>query len=357
MPKGASAALALRRTLSRTIRAKPGLARLFVLSIFIFSSLVGILIHSWWTHSQILIARAVDAHATRYTNDTLALSAQNAAEDVRGVTLVSSMYSAGYSPARIEELRLVILRNLALNAVNHYELLVESGTSLPSFLQNASATGRLSTRVLRPQQTVTYASLFALANSVTPADSVAVIANADIYFDESLSCVSLLSKRVALALSRHPSPDCVAASARGDTGWEPADFCAGYDPVRAASHDAFAFVAPISDKVMTELGELRVNEFGAENVVVYLLKKAGYKVLNPCSNVHGFHQHCDSKDRARSARQSSGSAAEKRKQFAGAEKWGFLDVKSWAGERFTGVSEGLDCLSYGLGRRQGGRPS
>lgn len=354
-PKGAGAALAMRRNLSRTIRSKPGLARLFVLSIFIFSALVGMLLHSWWTHSQILIARAVDAHATRYTNDTLALSARDE-KDAHGVTLVSSMYSAGYSPARIEELRLVVLRNLALVAVKRYELLVESGTSLPSSLQNASAPGRLSTTMLRPDESVTYASLFRRANAITAAGSVAVVANADIYFDESLSCAGLLSSRVALALSRHPSPDCVAASARGDTGWEPADFCAGYDPVRAASHDAFAIVAPVAEEVLIGLGDLRVNEFGAENVVVYLLKKAGYKVVNACSNVHAFHQHCDAKDRARSAHQKAGSVAEKRKQFAGADEWGFVDVKQWAGQAFTGVSEGLDCLSYGLGRRVG-RPS
>lgn len=263
------------------------------------------------------------------------------------------MYAARYSPARIEELRLVVLRNLALAAVSRYELLVEGGASLPASLQNASGVGRLSTTVLRPGELVTYAALFARANAVAPPGSVAVVANADIYFDESLSCAGLLSNRVVLALSRHPSPDCVSASARGDTGWEPADFCAGYDPVRAASHDAFAFVVPLADDVVMALGELQVNEFGAENVAIYLLKRAGYKVLNPCANVHAFHQHCDARDRARSAHQNAGSVADRRMQFAGADEWGFVDVAQWAGQAFTGAGKGLDCLAYGLGRRVG----
>lgn len=337
-----SATLTIRRTLSRLIRTKPYVARLLVLLIFLLSTLLGVALHAWWAHSQVLLARALDAHTQRYTNATLALSTSRRAP---GVTLVSSLYSARYSTSRIAELRVVVLRNLALRAVSRYELLVESGTFLPPVLQNASASGRLATTHLRADEPVTYAALLARANAVTPAGSVAVVANADIYFDESLLCAGLLSPRVALALSRHPSPDCAAASARGDTAWEPADFCAGYDPVRAASHDAFAFVAPLDGAVIARLGALRVNEFGAENVVVWALRRAGLRVVNPCANVHAFHQHCDARARAREARQRSGSVAERRGEFAGAERWGFVDVATWGRDDFT--EQGLDCLSYG----------
>lgn len=246
----------------------------------------------------------------------------------------------------------MIRRNLQLSGLSHYQLLCENDVQIPSLVSNlTSAALQIATFSQPVGQPVTYRSLFERANAHQPG-TVAVIANADIFFDESILCATLLDEKIALALSRHPSPDCALASGYGDTGWEPLDFCAGYDPVRAASHDVFAFVTPLPPAFLSALGDLRVNQFGAENVVVYLLKQAGYRVINPCANIHAFHQHCDARTRASSARHSAGSVASKRKQFAGADKWGYQNVAEWAAADFIGKTNGLDCLAYGLANRR-----
>jgi hypothetical protein len=165
---------------------------------------------------------------------------------------------------------------------------------------------------------------------------VVALSNADIYFDASVACAGLLrrEKKVVLALSRHPSPDCVDGSGHGQSGREPQDLCQGYHPVQQASHDVFIFIPPLPAEFIDAIDEdIRVNVMGAENLIIYLLEHfAQVTVLNPCGNIHAFHAHCDARARADSAKASQANIGS--------------NPAMWAGPSATGV----DCLLYGLKR-------
>lgn len=340
----------MRKTLSRTIRTNPNLARLFILTLSVTSFLSGIFFHIYWTHSRILLSRAIDTHVSRYTSTSLTFPPPIP----RDVTLISTLYTGSYPPSRLTELRLVILRNLHLSTITNYQLITEDNAALPSPFQSLNTT-KLHTITHPPSAPITYETLFTVANR-QPAKSLAIIANADIYFDESLSCAVLLAPNTLLALSRHPSPDCAPSSSYGDTSWEPQNFCFAYDPIRAASHDVFIFTPPVPQSLVSALANIPVNRLGAENVVIHQFLRHGYRVLNPCANIHAFHQHCDKNTRARSATKEAGSISLQSGQFAGAQQWGYIDPVLWVDEKFigNGVQPGLDCLSYGRSTRVSG---
>lgn len=340
----------MRRTLSRTIRTNPNLARLFILTLSLTSFISGLLFHVVWAHSRILLARAFDTHIPRYTNTSLTLPPPIP----RDITLLSTLYTGSYAPSRLTELRLVILRNLQLPTITNYHLITEENTALPPLFQTLNST-KLRTTAQPLNTPVTYETLFATANRQAP-ETLAVVANADIYFDESLYCATLLAPNILLALSRHPSPDCSPSSSYGDTSWEPQNLCSSYHPIRSASHDAFIFTPPLPPTLLSALSKIPVNRFGAENVVIHQFLRHGYQVLNPCANIHAFHQHCDKNARVSSAMQSAGNVASRLGQFGGAQRWGFIDPALWADEKFirNGVQPGLDCLSYGRTMRASG---
>jgi hypothetical protein len=280
------------------------------------------------------------------------------ADAAGGVVLLSSAYESG-DAARDDERARVVAKNAALRSVAEVRMLTEFGDGAAARAVRAAVGGVKGAAPvgfveLAKGRGVTYARLFAYANEELAGRAV-VLHNADIFFDESIACAGLLraERRVVLALSRHPSPDCVYGSGHGDTGFEAQDLCAGYHPLYAASHDVFAFVPPLPDAFITALGDLRVNQFGAENVVLFNLRHAArVEPINPCANIHAFHAHCDASARAASAHESVGSEAERRRQFSGTPAHGFLDPAAWAGKSASGV----DCLLLGLSQPARRRP-
>jgi hypothetical protein len=224
------------------------------------------------------------------------------ADAAGGVVLLSSAYESG-DAARDDERARVVAKNAALRSVAEVRMLTEFGDGAAARAVRAAVGGVKGAAPvgfveLAKGRGVTYARLFAYANEEL-AGRVVVLHNADIFFDESIACAGLLraERRVVLALSRHPSPDCVYGSGHGDTGFEAQDLCAGYHPLYAASHDVFAFVPPLPDAFITALGDLRVNQFGAENVVLYNLRHAARALVGE----HRRRAH-RSEARARSTR-------------------------------------------------------
>lgn len=271
-----------------------------------------------------------------------------AAPGARSVVLLSEAYVGGDAARDMERAR-VVARNAGVPGVQAIVLLVEAGeTSRVREVVEAEVGARGMRRVRLVEVTGSggvYARLFRYANDALHGH-VVVLHHADVYFDASVACAGLLRPDggVALALSRHPSPDCVAAAGGGDTGWEPQDLCAGYHPVSSASHDAFAFVAPVAEGFVRALRDLRVNQFGAENVVLWnLARAAALTVLNPCANVHVFHEHCDARARGRDAHQASGSEATRRAQFGATQRYGWMDPAEWGGP----AAKGVDCMLLG----------
>lgn len=313
---------------------------------FLVGLLAGVIARGRWMHAGIVRARAEP-------RPPVAAAVRPHERPLR-VVLLSSAYSGsggGGDAGRADERARVVAKNAALRSVAAVHLLHAGGD-----VAVVDAVERAVAAVVDPAPVVfdempraeplTYGTLFEYANRKL-AGRVVVLANADVYFDESVACTGLLraGRGVALSLTRHPSPDCVAGSGHGDTAWEPQDLCAAYHPVSQASHDVFAFVAPLPNAFVAALRDLRVNQFGAENVVLWNLRRfAHVEPLNPCANVHAFHAHCNAQMRGASAHQRTGNEGDRRREFGATTRYGFLDPSLWGGQDAAGV----DCLLLGL---------
>lgn len=311
---------AARRGQAHLSRARP------VYALCVLCVLLGVVVDRQLLHRSVVRLR-------RLSSSRPLSSASPSNVSLPRVYLISTLYASSYSASRLSELRQTMVRNLHLPI--SYRLVSEADASLPGSLPSPHPS------IFPVSAPIGYSTLFAHINAL-PRGAVAALAHADIYFDHSLLCAAVLRPGVVLALSRHPAPDCPAASGHGHTGWEPHNFCAGYHPVRHASHDVFIVRVPVPQDVVHTLRSLPVNQFGAENVVLWAFKKAGWKIVNACENVHAFHLHCDVEQRAQSARDHAGSVADKQNRFAGADQWGWVHPREWATNTVG------DCVEFGM---------
>lgn len=114
--------------------------------------------------------------------------------------------------------------------------------------------------------------------------------------------------------------------------------CHFYNPHTAASHDAFIFHTPVPQGVIDALEGQRINEMGAENRVLSILRlHAGVRdVVNPCERIHAFHLHC--------GMERAPSALGRGREGHGVREWGF--VTGWMGKHERAFGE-VDCLAFG----------
>lgn len=321
-------------------------SRYFPLTCIILGAVLGYTFSAYHRHSRILLARS-SSRPRVFASASASLPSP--LPTALPVVLLSSIYSTD-SPERDDERARTAARNSALRSVSSMHFLHDFGDEDAAELVRGAVIGVTDSadviyEELREGEEVSYRALFEYANT-NLAGRVVVLHNSDIYFDESVACAGLLrpERKLVLALSRHPSPDCVAASGHDETGWSAQDLCEAYHVVRQASHDAFVFVPPVPQDFLEDVSDLRVNQFGAENVVLWNLQRLGLGTINPCGNIHAFHAHCDAGARAGEAREASGNEGRRREQFGATKEFGFIDAERWGGE----VGKGLDCLLYGL---------
>ena len=122
-------------------------------------------------------------------------------------------------------------------------------------------------------------------------DKIVILANLDIYFDESLELLrrsrtaelDLKSKFTAYFLSRFERP--LEFKDKGETG--PKDACV-YPFMGSA--DSFIWIPPLPsgllDRVPFELGS-----WGIENRLLYEFEQAGLVGRNPCESIKSWHVH------------------------------------------------------------------
>jgi hypothetical protein len=104
------------------------------------------------------------------------------------------------------------------------------------------------------------------------ADDVTILANSDIYFDESIS---------ALGIALRPGQ--CAALARWNVQ-------SGSEPIlndRNDSQDAWVFKGPIREI----RGDYCVGVPRCDNRFLYELKQAGYEIINPAFSIRAYHLH------------------------------------------------------------------
>lgn len=178
------------------------------------------------------------------------------------INLFVAFYRETHAP-RDAELRACLRRNLDVPFIDRVFILNEGG-ELGDLAGAAKVTVRCATQ--RPS----YRDFFAWVNEVTGEADLNLIANTDIYFDPALA--ALASYPMAgrcLALSRWDvQPDGSATLFRLDR-----------------SQDAWIFRGPIRPVE----GDFPLGLRGCDGRIAYELKRAGYRVLNPCFTLKTYH--------------------------------------------------------------------
>jgi hypothetical protein len=112
----------------------------------------------------------------------------------------------------------------------------------------------------------TFAMMFAYMRAHTARDDVGILANADIYLDETAELFGLIGERECWACSRWENGGC-------------------YN--RPDSQDAWAFRGPPPDIP----ADFSMGELGCDNRLARMIRDAGYKVVNPALSVKCHHLH------------------------------------------------------------------
>ena len=174
------------------------------------------------------------------------------------------------NPARRKELEHCLARNRENERIAHIYLMIDDDAEVD--LEDGRVT------VFRMEHRPTYQDWTRLAEEVSP-DHISVLANADIYFDETISQLEVLfaaDPTAFVALSRyeltgtelnmHPNPH-----------WSQDTWA--YLPVHASNRDR--------DRCLNfPLGVPR-----CDNKVAYIFAVYGHAVYNPCHQVRSIHVH------------------------------------------------------------------
>jgi hypothetical protein len=116
----------------------------------------------------------------------------------------------------------------------------------------------------------TFKTVFDVANANSEKGDLLVIANSDIYFDETLQNLGVPEKDLCVTLTRY-EPD-------GSL----------YTDDLKGSQDSWIFQSPIATP---EKSDFHFGVPGCDNHILYLLKKEGYTIENFCYDVRSHHLH------------------------------------------------------------------
>ena len=138
-------------------------------------------------------------------------------------------------------------------------------------LQNLS-NPLLNTIVFNCQDRLSYRFFFDKINKLTTKDDINIIANADIYFDETIQIAESMNPNQCLALSR----------------W---DILQNNTPSffhREDSQDVWIYKGPIRSNLFATFP---LGFCGCDNRLAYEMNKAGYLVSNPSLSIKTYHKH------------------------------------------------------------------
>ena len=178
------------------------------------------------------------------------------------IHLFTCWYDAG-NPVRQTELEECLRRNLANQHIKQVVLWKDSG-SVP--------VRESKLLVCEKTRQPTFDDLFALANTICAGNDIAVIANTDIWFDDTVALAGNIGSNDCYALLRREE-DCKLLS------WEGVP--------REDSQDAWIFRAPIS-LVNADFSPGRPS---CDNALAYRFWKHGYDCSNPARSIHIHHLH------------------------------------------------------------------
>lgn len=185
------------------------------------------------------------------------------------VRLFTTLYPEK-NPRRRGEYEECLAKNLTCPVIDEVRILAEGGA-----MENLPAAPNLFSRPIRSRPL--YADFFGWIHEVAAPHDISIIANSDIFFDESLAVASkVLRSGQCHALSRWDvlGDGALRLFDRNDSQ----DVWIFRGPVRAALRAAFPLGVPRCD-----------------NRLLHDLRRAGYEVLNPAFAVRACHLHAETR--------------------------------------------------------------
>lgn len=202
-----------------------------------------------------------------------------------GIHVIMSFYKGSYKKDRFEEILVALRKNLRNPFIMAVHTLWEDYDPI-EFVGDPE----LELKLVRVNFGVqpTYKDLLDYANLRMGRGAIAAVINSDIFFDETIGCVSPVTdqhtafnarkQHLVYALSRHPTYPCLNRP----------DFCENY----SGSHDAFVFALPLPYNFSSAV-DFTQNNLGAENILIWEFRQTeGYVVKNPCNTIRCYHIHC-----------------------------------------------------------------
>lgn len=168
------------------------------------------------------------------------------------------------SKERTEEFEACLATNLENPLIDEITVLVDKPLQLDDFYSNV-------VWVAIGKKEPTYDMIIAMANAEASENDVTIIANGDIFFDDSLAKIRSLTHDKCFALSRWN------LNSSGEIEL--------YD--RIDSQDCWIFRGKIDGIV----GNFPVGALGCDNRIAYEIEKAGYIITNPCKSIVTTHVH------------------------------------------------------------------
>lgn len=180
-------------------------------------------------------------------------------------TLLVGFYTDA-SMDRTNELRTALIKNTENKSISKVYAFVEDDTDIDCEILKLPKI-----EIVRVFQRMTYKKYFSFARS-TGTQAPFIIANADIYLDETLALLREydLSGKF-LALSR----------------WEKTPDGLKYTASHVCSQDAWIFLP----KIPAFFGDFHLGVPGCDNRILWEAENAGLKILNPSKTIRAIHLH------------------------------------------------------------------
>lgn len=165
---------------------------------------------------------------------------------------------------RLEDFEISFVKNIENKFIKRIYVFYENFSGCrPDFLESEKVS------IIPVAEIAKHKTFYDFANQYLDGQLV-IMANADIYFDESLEELKYVNFCIYnVALTRYNYYKSLV--------WVPNQYC----------HDTWIFRAPIRFKD----ADYRFNCFGTEHLLVHDWIQNGYKVINPCLSIFTYHVH------------------------------------------------------------------
>lgn len=166
--------------------------------------------------------------------------------------------------ARQKELDECLSKNLSNPLIDEIHLLLE-------YPVDEEITRHKKIHKVHVKSRPSFAVFFEYINSITRPEDVSIVANSDIYFDDTLSLLGKYSDTFALALCRY------------DIKKDKVVFMNSWD-----SQDTWVFKGKVREVPDSDFS---LGKAGCDNAIANRLYRSGYNVINPSRTIKTYHLH------------------------------------------------------------------